>query len=103
MGEGQIQAGGPVPDAVPVLTYATGLGEHEAAEWVELPDGLEFRVPPAPVGRQIVLQALALAVAIPLSFFAALGTFAAASPGGPGGSLGGTLLLGALTFVALRW
>jgi len=101
MGEGQIDAGGPVAEAVPVLPYATGLGEAEMAQWVDLPDGVQFCVPPPAVGRQIVVPGLGLAAAVPLCFFAALGTLAAATS--PRGSAPGALLLGGLTFAAFRF
>ena len=103
MGEGQMQAGGPVPEATPVLAYAAGLGGDEASRWVDLPDGVEFRVPPPSVARQVVLPALGLVVAVPLSLFCALGTVVAVSPGSNEGSLVGALVLGGLTFLALRW
>jgi hypothetical protein len=101
MGEGQIDAGGPVPQALPVLPYAGGPGEAELPQWVDLPDGVQFCVPPPAVARQIVVPALGLAAAVPICFFAALGTLAAATS--PGGSAFGALLLGALTFVAFRF
>jgi hypothetical protein len=101
MGEGQIDAGGPVPEVMPVLAYASGLGEAEVPQWVDLPDGVQFCVPPPAVGRQIVVPALGLVVAIPLCFFAALGTVAAATS--PRGSSPGALLLGALAFAAFRF
>jgi hypothetical protein len=103
VGEGQLEAGGPLPEPAPVLPYATGLAEDESARWVDLPDGVEFRVPPPAVGRQVVLPAVGLAVAIPVALFGALGTVAAASPGRSGGSFVGALVLGGLTVLAVRF
>ena len=66
MEEGQINPA----DGAPVLPYATGRGDDVEAEWKETPDGIEIRIPPPALGRQVVLPSLALAVALPVFFFA---------------------------------